>query len=364
MTDALEVSKGEVMQKGKLRVLGTAVIMSMGLLLSACGSSSNSSYEKSAAGGAYSADYAVAEMASEEMYDEAGGTGTAEQVQDTSRKLIKTVNLETETENLDETVSNVERRVTDLGGYIEASNIYNGTTYSGSSSRSASITARIPASNLDSFVESVEGYTNITRKTVNVDDITLSYVDVESRRNSLRTEEKRLLDIMENAETVEDLITIEDKLADVRYELESIESQLRSYDNKVDYSTVYLDIEEVVKFTPVEKEGALSRMGHGFMESLEAVGNAIVEFVVWFVSNIPQIVFFIIIIVVIVFIIKKISSSSQKRKAKKMQAYYQGMAQSQMAAPVNQAPVNQAPVNLNPANQPANTPEKGNDGKQ
>ncbi len=356
------------MKKTNLRVLGTAVIMSMGLMLSACGSSSNSSapYQKSAPEGAYSADYAVAEMASEEMYDESGSSAGAEQVQDTSRKLIKTVNLETETENLEETVAAVEKKVSDLGGYIESSNIYNGTTYSGYSSRSASITARIPAANLDSFVDSVEGYTNITRKSVNVDDVTLSYVDVESRRNSLRTEEQRLLDIMRNAETVEDLITIEDKLADVRYELESIESQLRSYDNKVDYSTVYLEVEEVVKFTPVEKESALTRMGQGFMDSLEAVGNAIVEFFVWFVSNIPQIVLFIVIILIIVFIIKKVASSSQRKKAKKMQAYYQSMTQNPMTAPVNQAPMNQAPVNQGPVNQPLvnPAPEKGNDGKQ
>jgi hypothetical protein len=327
----------------------------MGAVLSACGSSSDSAGSAKYAATETAADYGVYEQPAmaEEMadYDTASGS-SAEQVQDTSRKLIKTVNLETETEDLEQTVALVEQKVSGLGGYIESSNIYNGTSYSVRSSRSASITARIPAANLDAFVDVVEGNTNITRKSVNVDDITLNYVDTESKRNSLRTEEKRLLEILESAETVEDLITVEDKLADVRYELESIESQIRSYDNLVDYSTVYLNIDEVVKFTPVEKESAFTRMGKGFMENLSDVGEAIVEFFVWFVSHIPGLLVFVLIILIIVLIIRKISVKSKAKKAARMQAAYQASMQSQ---PVNTS--KESPVQKQ-------EPEKGNDGNK
>ena len=343
------------MKKRSVRVLGAAMALFMGAALTACGSSSDSAGSAKYAATETAADYGVYEQPAmaEEMadYDNASGS-SAEQVQDTSRKLIKTVNLETETEDLEQTVALVEQKVNGLGGYIESSNIYNGTSYSGRSSRSASITARIPAANLDAFVDVVEGNTNITRKSVNVDDITLTYVDTESKRNSLRTEEKRLLEILESAETVEDLITVEDKLADVRYELESIESQIRSYDNLVDYSTVYLNIEEVVKFTPVEKESAFTRMGKGFMENLSDVGDAIVEFFVWFVSHIPGLIVFVLIIVIIVLIIRKISVKSKAKKAARMQAMYQ--------PPVQNQPVNiskESPVQKQ-------EPEKGKDGNK
>ncbi|WP_022766913.1 DUF4349 domain-containing protein [Butyrivibrio sp. XPD2006] len=343
------------MKKRSVRVLGAAMALFMGVVLTACGSSSDSAGSAKYAATETAADYGVYEQPAmaEEMadYDTASGSST-EQVQDTSRKLIKTVNLETETEDLEQTVALVEQKVRGLGGYIESSNIYNGTSYSGRSSRSASITARIPAANLDAFVDVVEGNTNITRKSVNVDDITLTYVDIESKRNSLRTEEKRLLEILESAETVEDLITVEDKLADVRYELESIESQIRSYDNLVDYSTVYLNIDEVVKFTPVEKESAFKRMGKGFMENLSDVGEAIVEFFVWFVSHIPGLLVFVLIILIIVLIIRKISVKSKAKKAARMQAAYQASMQSQ---PVNTS--KESPVQKQ-------EPEKGNDGNK
>ncbi len=363
--------------KNRIVVTGLAIVMGMGLVLTGCGSSSSGSYKNAATESAYyDGDYAAAEMAMEEPadYDYDSRSEGAEEVTDTSRKLITTVNLDTETEDLEKSVALVENKVKALGGYIESSNIYNGTSYSGKSSRSASITARIPAANLDAFIDTVETGTNITRKTVNVDDVTLSYVDTESRKNSLRTEEKRLLDIMESAETVEDLITIEDKLADVRYELESIESQLRSYDNKIDYSTVYMSIDEVVAFTPVEKEGAFTRMGKGFMESVSSVCEFFVELCVVIVSNIPWLIVLGIIALIIVLIVKAATKGSAKKREKKMammQAQYQAANLNQQPMnqqPMNQRPVNQQPMNPQPVNQqPAvtdSTPEKGKDGNK
>ncbi len=323
-------------------VFGSILITAMtaALTLSACGSSgSSSSYEKSAMSGnyaaesAYDADYGVYEndvMAEEYAEGSSSGTNSAGQVKDTqNRKLITTVNISAETYDMDTSLAAIDGKIRELGGYTERSDIYNGT-YSSHVSRNASLTIRIPSDRLEEFIAVVEGGNNITNKSVNVDDVTLSYVDIESRKNSLRTEEKRLLEIMEKAETVEDIITIEDKLANVRYEIESVESQLRSYDNKVDYSTVYLDLNEVQIFTPVEKEGALSRMGKGFMESLQEVIDGIVEFCIYIVSHIPQLLLLLIIILIVVIICKIIASASKKNRAKKMaklQAQYQAQAQ-------------------------------------
>ena len=84
-----------------------------------------------------------------------------------------------------------------------------------------------------------------------------------------QTEQERLLQLLEQAESIEDIITIEQRLSDVRYQLESMESQLRSYDNQVDYSTVYLYIDEVEVYTPVEEETTWERISAGFMDSLK-----------------------------------------------------------------------------------------------
>ncbi|MBR1671049.1 MAG: DUF4349 domain-containing protein [Butyrivibrio sp.] len=318
------MKKGVIFGKTLLAATGAA------LVVAGCGSSgsSGSSASYKMAGGADyateaaydTADYGVYEnamMAPMEEESTTTGTDSSTEVSDKSRKLITTVNLTAETEHFEESLARIENRVKDLGGYIESSNVYNGSGGS-YSSRSASLTCRIPAVRLDSFIDSVDGDNNITRKSVNVQDVTLSYVDIESRKNSLRAEEKRLLQILESAETVEDLITVEDKLADVRYELESIESQLRSYDNQVDYSTVYLDINEVVTYTPTEPEGIFTRMGKEFMENLKDVGEGLENLLVYVVGHIPQIVVFVIFVVIVIAIIKLIAAAGKKRQMKRM----------------------------------------------
>lgn len=352
------MKKGVIFGKTLLAATGAA------LVVAGCGSSgsSGSSASYKMAGGADyateaaydTADYGVYEnamMAPMEEESTTTGTDSSTEVSDKSRKLITTVNLTAETEHFEESLARIENRVKDLGGYIESSNVYNGSGGS-YSSRSASLTCRIPAVRLDSFIDSVDGDNNITRKSVNVQDVTLSYVDIESRKNSLRAEEKRLLQILESAETVEDLITVEDKLADVRYELESIESQLRSYDNQVDYSTVYLDINEVVTYTPTEPEGIFTRMGKEFMENLKDVGEGLEDLLVYIVGHIPQIVVFVIFVVIVIAIIKLIAAAGKKRQMKRM-AKLQKSGYVQYTAPAGgyaQANVNTQPGSNAPAN--------------
>jgi hypothetical protein len=116
---------------------------------------------------------------------------------------------------------------------------------------------------------------------------------------------------MEQAETIEDLITIEDKLADVRYQLESMESQIRTYDNQIDYSTVYLDITEVNRTTS-KPQTTWERMISGFGDSLYGVGIGIRDFFVGVVIYLPYIVVWGLIILCIVLIVKKV----HKKKAK------------------------------------------------
>ncbi len=96
-------------------------------------------------------------------------------------------------------------------------------------------------------------------------------MDLESHKKALVTEQDRLLELMEQAETVEDIITIEGRLSEVRYQIESMESQLRTYDNKVDYSTVYLYINEVRRYSPSEEAGVGERIKSGFLKSLDGV---------------------------------------------------------------------------------------------
>lgn len=213
----------------------------------------------------------------------------------TDRKLIKTVDMDVETQEFDNLLSTIENQVNELGGYIESMNTYNGSryytySYTYSDPRNADMTIRVPKDKLNAFLSTVTDNSNVVRRSENVEDVTLAYVDLESHRDALRTEQTRLLELLEKAESLEDIITIEQRLSEVRYQLESMESRLRTYDNQVDYSTVNLTIEEVEVFTPVEEETVGERISRGFSDSWESIGNGLVEFGVWFVINLPYMI--------------------------------------------------------------------------
>ena len=232
----------------------------------------------------------------------------------TDRKLIKTVDLEAETEDLDALLAVVAQRVTELGGYVENQRVYNGSAYASRRSRSASMTIRIPADMLEGFVDHVASHTNIVSRYVNVDDVTLTYVATESRVEALEAEQARLLELMAKAETMADLLEVEARLTDVRYELESVTSQMNVLKNQVSYGTVNLNVDEVVEYTPVEEETFWQRISGGFMDSLRGIGDGFVEFTVFILANLPYLALIGAGAAAVILLAKR---SIRKRKAKK-----------------------------------------------
>lgn len=250
-----------------------------------------------------------------------------------NRKLIKTVNMSVETEEFDSLMTRLEQKVVSLGGYIENMHLYNGSSRSGQRSRDASMTIRIPKENLNGFVSEVAEVSNVISKSENTEDVTLSYVDLESHKKALQVEQERLLELLEQAVSMEDIIAIEERLSEVRYSLESMESQLRTYDNLVDFSTVYLSIEEVERLTPVEEVSDLTRMGQGFVRSAQNLFLGIKNCLIGLVICLPYLLFLAVLALIAVLILRAALKWNGKKTEEKMQRIYETyeMAEKQTA---------------------------------
>lgn len=289
--------------------------------LAACGSSSkNAAYESASAADAPAAmaeqefvemDYAAANGAALSDSGITGSTALPE-----SRKWIITVDMSAETDDLDALTAALDESIRAMNGYVEDQNVYNGSAYSGHRYRSASLTIRIPAEAVDRFTEAVSGIANVVRKNKSLEDVTLNYVATESRVTALETEEARLLELLAKAETMSDLLEIEGRLTDVRYELENHASQLRLYDNQIDYATIYLNIEEVQEYTPVEEPTLGERIRDGFTGSLKGLGESLQNLLVTFIASLPFLLVYGGIALAIVLLIRKLRKN---RKAKKNQ---------------------------------------------
>ena len=280
--------------------------------ISSTGSSTNSSAISSET--AYDYDYGYNNYGGElyeEKTEESGENLTGESDISSAlsdRKLIRTVNMDVETkeQDYDMFLATLQEEVQSLGGYIENMDSYNGSSYGGyRSSRNANLTLRIPKDRLDVFLNLVSDIANVVRRSDSVDDVTLTYVDLASHRNALRTEQERLLVLLEQAESIEDILTIENRLSDVRYQLESMESRLRTMDNQVDYSTVYLYVSEVRELTPVVERTVWERIAYGFMDSLGDIGDGAVDIFVWVLVNLPYLVLWTALLAVVIIFIKK-----------------------------------------------------------
>ena len=222
-------------------------------------------------------------------YEEVENQNTENHAIETGRKLIKTVSMDVETEEFDSLISQLLSRIGGLGGYVESSST-NNSSYYVNNGRYANYVIRIPSNRLDELVGNVTELANVTWKEENVQDITLHYVDVESHKIALQTEQERLLVLMERAETIEDLITIENRLSEIRYQIQSYESTLRTYDNQVDYSTLHLTIAEVKKLTPQEEPSVWKKIQDGFLENLDNVVTETRDFFVGVIIAIPYLV--------------------------------------------------------------------------
>ena len=205
----------------------------------------------------------------------------------TAQKLIRTMTMDVETDDLDTLLAFLDAKVASLDGYMEERSVRNGSASATRRYRYASMTIRVPVDRLDEMVEHISGKSNVVNSNETADDITLTYVATQSRVKALEVEQERLLELLAKASNMSDLLQIESRLTEVRTELERVASQLRLYDNLVDYGTVRLSITETQVFTVVEVETLWQRIGSGLRENWKVLCEGAGDVFVFLVTSLP-----------------------------------------------------------------------------
>ncbi len=278
-------------------------------------------------------------------------TGAGQKV--STDKIIRYFYLDLETQKFDQLISNINTRISSLGGYIESSQIGGNSYYNMDGNRSGSIIARIPNDKTDEFVNGIDEEANVISSRQESENVSLQYIDIQSRVEALEIEQERLFEILGKSDNLENIITLESRLSDIRYELQSYQSQLRSFDNKVDYSTISLSIQEVNRISPVTvaKPTFGSRVKNGFGDTIYNISEGILDFLVWFIVNLPYLLIWGIIIALIIIIIRRwIRKSKAKLQTRRANAPINS---------INNYPNQNQNNSQNPPYQPM--PNQGND---
>lgn len=339
-----------------------ALLLSLALLLCGCASAGRDAAQGAPAApsgevnlSSTSMDRGDAEYAEEMGPEPAPPSDAAQQGEAAgealaARKIIRDAELEVQTLSYDEFLPALEAAIDEAGGYVQSS-YTSGNGYYGSRLRSAEIVARIPAEGLDAFLAGVGGLGNVVDRRIALRDVTVNYVDTETHLAALRTEQESLMRILADAETVEDLIAVQSRLSEVRYEIESYESVLRTYDDQIAMSTVTLRVQEVERETPAVREGFFEEVGRRFSESLTDVGEGFRAFGAWFLGSLPAIVVWLVILAAAAALVMLLVRGLRRRRAAGgvKPARRKGRGRKADDAPAVDTPADDAPADDTPA---------------
>ena len=229
-----------------------------------------------------------------------------------NRKIIEYLIFYVQTRDFDTLVNGISQQVSQCGGYVESSEIF-GNDYQSTGNRNASLVIRVPSEKSDEFSNYVSDNSTVTQQEVRTEDVTLNYVDMESRVNALKIEKESLEKLLKEATELTDLFSIQERLTDVIYEIESYESQLRTYDNLIDYTTVTIYINEVERVIAPQDQSIWQEIGTNLSNNMQDIGAFFVALFVWLASALPYLAILAVIAVIVILIVKLCQKRRKKR---------------------------------------------------
>ena len=213
------------------------------------------------------------------------------------QKIIRTASFTLKTTDFEQALADLQALVDQFGGRAE----YQSQTgdKEGGEMRTASLTLRIPANRLDEFLSGAENTGRVTALTQEREDVSDSYYDLETRLQTQQAKMRRLLALMEQAQSVSELIELESAIAETQYCLDSDTGSLQRYDSQINYSTVRVSVREIA--VAESQEISLGRrIAAGLQSSLQAGGQFLLDALVFFMAALPWLLIVAIIVIVTV----------------------------------------------------------------
>lgn len=201
-----------------------------------------------------------------------------------AEKIIRSAGFTLKTLHYDEDLDRIQRLTNEWGGRVEYLSS-NGDKIGGVL-RSASLTLRIPANNLDAFLNGAQEVGRVTSLQQELEDVSDRYYDIQARLDTQKSKMERLQALLTAAENVSDLIEIENAIADAQYWIDSYTAQLQNYDSRVEYSTVRVTIQEI-QIQESEEIGLGERIWAGLCDSIETGIEFLQDVMVFLVAALP-----------------------------------------------------------------------------
>jgi hypothetical protein len=205
------------------------------------------------------------------------------QVQETQiRMVIKNASLSIVVEDPSASLDLISAMAEDLGGYVVSSNLYRAQLDSGLEYPEASVTIRVPAELLDQALSEIKsGAGEVLSENVSGQDVTQEYTDLESRLRNLERAEDQLAEILEASYETEDVLSVYNRLVDIREQIEVIKGQMKYYEQSAAMSSisVYIQANEAVQPLKIgnwQPVGVAKKALQALINTLKGLANALI----------------------------------------------------------------------------------------
>ena len=331
----------------------TAALFCSAILLTGCGSSNvksdsmtveqneyqdyNGDYTADDYGGSYD-EAAVAEDGdysgdySDEGAELAKQTAGVKEAQ--ASKIIYTADICLETLEYDKTVESLNAEIEKAGGFVSYSNEttsdynnwYNEVDTAGDTAASKNsmkkhmyITLRVPSEKFSEMKDYISGLGQVISSSTQADNVSKQYAETKTQIEALEKEEKRLLEMMDSAKTIDEMITVENRLTDVQTQLNALKTDLSDLDSHVNYSTINVQIDEVRKYTapvvePEERPGFFKRVWNRIKGSMSSFAVTLEGLLMLLITVLPYLLTIGLIVTVVLLIITRKSRRARREK--------------------------------------------------
>lgn len=200
------------------------------------------------------------------------------------RKITKEISLTITVPSVEAAVSVIEELIKGTEGYIQSSGIWQENQ-----SMRGRLTLRLPVEKCDEILQDLEKMGRVEKKNITSKDVTEEYYDAAARKTTLESQEKRLLELINQANTVSEMLQIENELARVRGQVESLQARLNVLDSLTDLAKVNIEIQapRSIAVGGTLKEPLGLRIKAGFLKGWNGVVNIAESFIVLLAVLIP-----------------------------------------------------------------------------
>ncbi len=226
------------------RRLGVIALIAGALLVAACGDG----LSDGSSGGEFNQDEQGARAADGTAQSAVGGGGEAlpqRQVQD--RKIVRNATLELQVENVLAAVQQIDDAATAAGGFVSSSNVFVDSQDDGGDevqrTQTAAVTIRVPADAYSTVMSKLRG---IAKETVSessdASEVTEEYTDLQARLRNVEATEQRYLELLGKAASIDEILTVQDRLNQVRLEIEQVTGRINVLNNLTDFATITVQL--------------------------------------------------------------------------------------------------------------------------